>query len=158
MPVTVPATMADAVHVGTNMAPEDRLEWSCVHPGGNPLDDCIEAVLTAEGNPTRYRLRTVRTPEGEPLVLGGWDVTLGVAWFAMTTNAKRHRFLVYRAVRECLNEALKECPYLMNVVMRSNKSHVRLLEGLGAEFVGPITTIAGEPFQSFVIHKEVTNV
>lgn len=158
MPVTVPATMADAVHVGNNMAPEDRLEWSCVNPGGSPLDDCVAAVLYTEADPKRYRLRTVRTPEGEPLVLGGWDSTLGVAWFALTANAKRHRFLVYRAVRECLKEALKECPYLMNVVMRSNKSHVRLLEGLGAEFVGPITTIAGEPFQTFVIQKEVKDV
>lgn len=158
MPVTVPATMADAVHVGTNMAPEDRLEWSCVNPGSEPLDDCITAVLYTDADPERYRLRTVRTPEGEPLVLGGWDATLGVAWFAITTNARKHKKLVYTAIKECREEALSECNQLVNVVMKSNKTHVRLLEAIGAQFVGPVTNIAGEPFQTFVIHKEELNV
>lgn len=156
--VTVEATMADAVHVGTNMAPEDRLEWSCVNPGGDPLDDCVAAVLYTDADPERYRLRTVRTPEGEPLVLGGWDATLGVAWFAITANAKKHPRLVYKAVMECRGEALSECPQLVNVVMKSNKAHVRLLEAIGARFVGPVTNIAGEPFQSFLILKEDTDV
>lgn len=158
MSITSKATMADAVHVGTTMAPEDRLEWSCVNAGSDPLDDCITAVLYTDADPDRYRLRTVRTPEGEPLVLGGWDVTLGIAWFAVTTNAKKHKKLVYAAIKECREDALKECRQLVNVVMKSNKTHVRLLEAIGAQFVGPVTNIGGEPFQTFVIHKEDTNV
>lgn len=158
MSVTSKATMADAVHVGTYMAAEDRLEWSCVNPGGDPEDDCVAAVLAAEADPDRHRLRTVRTPEGEPLVLGGWDATLGIAWFAVTAKARKHKKLVYKAILECREDALKECPQLVNVVMKSNKTHVRLLEAIGAKFVGPVTNIGGEPFQTFVIHKEDLNV
>lgn len=158
MPYTENSQLKDAFEAADNMTPEDLLEWRCVSPNGYPEDTLIDAIMAAQQNPERYRCLTLKDAVGKKVLLvGGWDVALGVAWFTTTTEAKKWPVRVMKALLECRDEALKECPYLLNKMMKTNTYHVKLLNRIGAEWVGPITSIGGEPFQTFVINRKEDN-
>ena len=133
------------------LCPEDLLEFRCQNPKGDILDNLVDFHRKNLLEPCRYRFRVARNPDGYPLVLGGWDNVTGVAWFITTTEAQKFPLKTLKAIKECRRDALSDCPQLVNVMMRSNKQHVALLEAIGAEFVGPIYTIGSEPFQAFII-------
>lgn len=155
-----PATFKDAFEVADNMTPEDIQEWLCISPKDYPEDSLMDAVFSAQVNQERFRCFVLKDAAGKKvLLLGGWDVALGIAWFVTTNEAKKWPVRVFKALLECRDEALKECPYLLNKVMKTSTFHVKLLDRIGAEWVGPITPIGGEPFQTFFItRKEDDNV
>ena len=143
-----------------SLSEADLLEHACVNPEESLKVSIREALRDAHANPARARLRVLWSTSGKPLLIGGWDAWTGVAWFLTTVHAKDHPVQTLKGILECRDTALEECPQLLNVMMKTNTYHVALLERIGAEFVGPITSIGGEPFQAFVIQqqKEVINV
>lgn len=150
-----PATYADAWAVADDLTPEDLLEWKAACVPMDVDDGLFVAVHEAVMEPSKKRCYVLKDPSGDiPLLLGGWDVSLGVAWFVTTNEARVYPLRVLKALKECREEALKECPQLVNSVMKTNRMHVKLLDSLGAEWVGPIVSSGGEPFQSFIIKRK----
>lgn len=144
-------TMRDMQWTDFLLCPDDLKEFLCQYPKGDFLTNLMDFHAKFRESPEDYSFRVARDPDGYPLVLGGWSHRTGVAWFVTTTQAERYPVRTLKAIKECREEALKVCPQLVNVMMRSNKLHVRLLEHIGAEFVGPVYTIGSEPFQAFII-------
>ena len=154
MTITRKATMMDALRAGETVTEEDLKELRCSEPGADPTVHLTTFKSLAGQFPKRYRMRVLRDASG-PLLIGGWDKLTGVAWFVTTTRAKHSPLMVMKAVKECKWMALQECPYLCNAVMKTNRMHVKLLDAIGAQWIGPITNQGNEPFQAFVIHQEV---
>ena len=133
---------------------EDLMEFKCCRPNDSIKVSLYDADEMARKYPDRIRMRLLWSTHGSPLLVGGWDALTGVAWFLTTDQAKNHPRQVLKGILECRDEALKECPHLVNVMMKSNKHHVELLEHIGAEFAGPVEPIGGEPFQAFYIKRK----
>lgn len=154
MRFTDKATMRDVEWTALLLTNEDAMEHECLLPGVPPERTIGDFVWMASNMPDRYKARVVRTELGHPIALGGWNTLSGTVWFVTTDLAKTNKVKLLKAVRECLEEARKECQILHNEVMKTNRAHVRLLEHLGAEFFGPIVGKGGEPFQQFIIHNK----
>lgn len=133
---------------------EDLKEFQCLCPSDSLKVALRDYLKNVHEHPDRYRLRALfENTSGVPLLIGGWDCFTGTAWFLTTDNAQDYPVQVIRGIKECKQEALEETPTLVNTMMRTNRNHVALLESIGAQFVGPIESIGGEPFQAFIISK-----
>lgn len=137
----------DIVELERLLTPEDRLEVACSNPGADIVWDLLDNLRKGSSGVV---MRSLRAPSGELLLVGGWNAT-GHVWMLATTHAKDFPVATYRGVLECRTEALKDCPRLYNMAMLTNKMHVKLLKSIGAEFIGPIHGVNGEPFQAFYI-------
>lgn len=154
MQLTQQATPEDIIKAAADLTREDLLEFHAAAPKDNPECHLMEYLQKARKEPTNYTMRVLKAPDGYPLLVGGWSIG-GVVWFITTNAAKLYPLQVMKALKECKEEALQAYSRLWNVVMLTNTQHVKLLKGIGAEFIGPIHSIGSEPFQAFTIEKEV---
>lgn len=147
---TQETTPADIVLLDQLLTPEDRLEAQCANPSPDIVWDLMEYLRKASLRPGELTMRSLYSRSGELLLVGGWSST-GHVWMMSTVHAADRPIETLRGVLECRQLALAQCPRLYNMMMRSNKEHVKLLEHIGAVFTGPIYGISGEPFQAFYI-------
>ena len=138
---------------------DDLKEFLCTNAWDSMKVSLREALRDASDRPDRMRFRSLYShPNGYPLLMGGWDNLTGVAWFLTSVYAEQYPVQTLKGILECRDEALQECTHLVNVMMRSNTRHVRLLDSIGATFTGPIESIGGEPFQAFYIKRKDEHV
>lgn len=148
----VPSTLEDARIMAETMTDADMKEWLAVNPKGSLKDMCIDAVVRQYTDDSSVCL-TLRSDSGVPILFGGWNRGDGSVWVACSVHAERCPLGVLRHLKRSLENAFVFNSVLHNMVMTTNTQHVKLLERLGATFIGPIEPINGEPFQRFAFFK-----
>lgn len=102
--------------------------------------------------PHEAHVEAVRDPEGNLVAIGGFDC-LGNCWFLTTDRVTSHArdfCSLIKHRRDIVTDSWGPC---WNIVMMSNRVHVRFLKFLGAVFDNPIT-LGNELFMRFVIHPK----
>lgn len=107
--------------------------------------------LWARQHRDEVRHYVLKTPEGDPVAIGGYSLK-GDVWFLCTDLVDSHKKSFVKAIREFRDEAWEHSRVLTNVMMLENKLHRRFLESLGAKF-SPETAfwVSGKLFVQFFI-------
>lgn len=147
---TQETTIEDILRMAVEITQEDLKEAQAANPKAHIAWDLMDYLSRTRANPEDLKMRSLYSSCGKLLLVGGWSST-GFTWMMSTVHSKDHPVATFKGVMECKRLALSQCLRLYNTMMLTNEGHVRLLEAIGAEFVGPITSIGGEPFQAFYI-------
>lgn len=153
-----PFELADIEPFSASLRPEDLQACSATSPGR--IEDKLQLAITM-GN-----VFLVSLPDGRPIALWS-DVPvqankeIGCIGLLLTQAAEEHVDALVNLLRPTLKGLLRTYRMLTNVVWERNELHLRLLEGLGAQFVEhyPKAGPFDEPFFQFVIsHTTVPTI
>lgn len=107
--------------------------------------------LWARKHRDEIRHYVLKTPEGDPVAIGGYS-TGGVVWFLCTDLVDSHKKSFVKAIRGFRDEAWGHSLVLTNVMMWENVLHRRFLEKLGADFsLSDVSKASGKEFVRFYI-------
>ena len=125
---------------------------------GLPIECLRDDLLALVGQTDAAYAEAIHSQEGHLVAVGGWDL-LGASWFLCTDAVHEHARGFLKHIKSRRDALLKAVHVITNEVWLGNRTHVRFLEALGAEFSTRVFVRGGLEFARFYIQrKEVDHV
>ena len=125
--ITHPITLEAALHVASNLRPDDRREVE----EGHGLDPMEHLTLEARNSSCVY----FTMPNGKTAGMGGIEEN-GMIWMVCTPDVENYPHTFIRAAKDYMERSDKNL--LWNIVDKRNKVHLKFLKFLGFKFLREI--------------------